>query len=138
MRKVSWRVIARRRCITPARPCTVSLAAKLLRIRAQNPNQSERDRSCCRPNYGHPMVGVMRKIQLKDAKAKLSTVVDQAARGKPSVITRHGKPAAVVLGFADWERLSRVPSFGRLLMAAPIASGDLPKRNRAPLRDVGC
>ena len=83
------------------------------------------------------MEGVMRKIQMKDAKAKLSTVVDQAARGKPSVITRHGKSAAVVLGFADWERLSRVPSFGRLLMAAPIASRDLPQRNRAPLRDVG-
>jgi hypothetical protein len=33
----------------------------------------------------------MRKIQLKDAEAKLSTVVDQATRGKPSVITRHGK-----------------------------------------------
>ena len=49
----------------------------------------------------------MRKIQLKDAKAKLSTVVDQATRGKPSVITRHGKPEAVVLGFADWERLSQ-------------------------------
>jgi antitoxin Phd len=40
----------------------------------------------------------MRKIQLKDAKANLSAVVDQASRGKPSVITRHGKPEAVVLG----------------------------------------
>lgn len=79
----------------------------------------------------------MRKIQLKDAKAKLSTVVDQATRGKPSVITRHGKPEAVVLGFADWERLSSVPSFGRLLMAAPIAPDDLPRRNRAPLRVTG-
>ena len=86
--------------------------------------------------YGH-MKDVMRKIQLKDAKAKLSTVVDQATRGKPSVITRHGKPEAVVLGFADWERLSSVPSFGRLLMAAPIEPGDLPERNRAPLRDAG-
>jgi len=46
----------------------------------------------------------MRKIQLKDAKANFSAVVDQATRGKPSVITRHGKPEAVVLGFADWER----------------------------------
>jgi antitoxin Phd len=79
----------------------------------------------------------MRKIQLKDAKAGLSAVVDQAARGNPSVITRHGKPEAVVLGFADWERLSSVPSFGRLLMAAPLDSGDLPARNRAPLRDAG-
>ena len=86
--------------------------------------------------YGH-MQGVVRKIQLKDAKARLSAVVDQATRGKPSLITRHGKPEAVVLGFADWERLSRVPSFGRLLMSAPLEPGDLPDRNRAPMRDAG-
>jgi prevent-host-death family protein len=79
----------------------------------------------------------MRKVQLKDAKAKLSALVDQAARGKPSLITRHGKPEAVVLGFADWQRLSQVPSFGRLLMAAPLEAGDMPKRNRTPLRDAG-
>ncbi|MBM3529934.1 MAG: type II toxin-antitoxin system Phd/YefM family antitoxin [Alphaproteobacteria bacterium] len=76
----------------------------------------------------------MRKVRLKDAKANLSTVVDRATRGKPSVITRHGKPEAVVLGMADWERLSRVPSFGRLLMAAPLEPRDLPERSRAPLR----
>jgi len=77
----------------------------------------------------------MRKIQLKDAKANLSAVVDEAIQGKPSVITRHGKPEAVVLGFADWERLSRVPSFGRLLLSAPLEPGDLPERNRGPMRD---
>jgi len=44
------------------------------------------------------MQDAMRKIQLKDAKANLSAVVDQATRGKPSVITRHGKPEAVMLG----------------------------------------
>ena len=80
---------------------------------------------------------VMRKIQLKDAKANLSWLVDQAARGKPSVITRRGKSEAVVLGFADWERLSRVPSFGRLLMSAPLEPGNLPERNRSPMRDAG-
>ena len=79
----------------------------------------------------------MRKIQLKDAKANLSAVVDRATRGKPSLITRHGKPEAVVLGFADWERLSSVPSFGRLLMAAPLEPGDLPQRSRAPMRNAG-
>ena len=79
----------------------------------------------------------MRKIQLKDAKASLSAAVDLATRGKPSVITRHGKPEAVVLGFADWERLSRVPSFGRLLMSAPLEPGDMPERSRVPLRDAG-
>jgi prevent-host-death family protein len=49
----------------------------------------------------------MRKIQLKEAKANLSAVVHQATRGKPSVITRHAKAEAVVVGIADWERLSR-------------------------------
>jgi prevent-host-death family protein len=79
----------------------------------------------------------VRKIQLKDAKASLSAVVDRATQGKPSVITRHGKPEAVVLGYADWERLSHVPSFGRLLMSAPLDEGDGPERNRASLRDAG-
>ncbi len=78
----------------------------------------------------------VRKIQLKDAKANLSAVVDEATRGRPSLITRHGKPEAVVVGIADWERLSRVPSFGRLLMSAPIEPGDLPARNKTPMRDV--
>ena len=82
------------------------------------------------------MVTLMRKIQLKDAKAKLSAVVDQAKRGKPAVITRHGKPEAVVLGFADWERLSNVPSFGRLLMSAPLEPGDIPPRDTTPMRDA--
>jgi prevent-host-death family protein len=59
----------------------------------------------------------MREIQLHDAEATLADVVDSARNGEPSVITRHGRPEAVVLGFDDWERLSRVPSFARLLMA---------------------
>lgn len=78
----------------------------------------------------------MRKIQLKDAKAKLSTVVDEAVRGKPSIITRHGKREAVLLSYEEWERLSRVPSFGRLLMSALLAEDDLPVRSQAPLRDA--
>ena len=76
----------------------------------------------------------MRQIQLKDAKATLSSVVDDAVHGEPSIITRHGKPEAVVVGFKEWERLARVPSFGRLLMSAPISPGDLPERNRTPIR----
>lgn len=79
----------------------------------------------------------MRKIQLKDAKARLSSVVDDAVRGKPSVITRHGKRQAVLLSYEEWERLSRVPSFGRLLMSMPLGEGDVPRRSSAPLRDSG-
>ena len=79
----------------------------------------------------------MRKIQLKDAKATLSAVVDEATRGRPSVITRRGKSEAVVIGFAEWERISHVPSFGRLLMSAPLDDGDLPDRDATPPRDAG-
>ncbi len=78
----------------------------------------------------------LREIQLRDARAGLSAVVDDAANGTPSVITKHGKPAAVVLGFAEWQKLSKIPSFGRLLMAAPIEAGDLPARDTSPARLV--
>ncbi len=79
----------------------------------------------------------MREIQLRDAKANLSAVVDDAMRGKPAVITRHGKRQVVVVSYEEWERLSHVPTFGRLLMAAPLAADDLPGRNSSPLRKSG-
>ena len=76
----------------------------------------------------------MKEIQLRDAKASLSAVVDEAMRGSPAVITRHGKRQAVVISYEDWERLSHVPTFGRLLMAAPLAADDLPDRNSSAPR----
>ena len=78
----------------------------------------------------------MKEIQLRDAKASLSAVVDEAMRGKPAVITRHGKRQAVIVSYEEWERLSHVPTFGRLLMAAPLAAEDVPKRNRSGLRKI--
>ncbi len=78
----------------------------------------------------------MQEIQLRDAKATLSAVVDHARQGKPSIITRHGRREAVVISFEEWERLSRVPSFGRLLMAAPLEADDLPERDPAGLRET--
>lgn len=79
--------------------------------------------------------GAVQQIQLRDAKATLSAVIDQARQGEPSIITRHGRPEAVVLSFEEWQRLTRVPSFGRLLMAAPLKPDDLPARQDG-LRDV--
>jgi prevent-host-death family protein len=78
----------------------------------------------------------MRKLQLREAKASLSAVVDRAAEGEACVITRHGKPEAVVVGYAEWERLSNVPSFGKLLMSAPEGVQDLPKRSKSRLRSA--
>ena len=73
----------------------------------------------------------MREIRLCDAKATLSAVIDDARQGQPAIITRHGRREAVVLSFEEWERLSRVPSFGRLLMGSPIEPGDLADRDSA-------
>lgn len=67
----------------------------------------------------------MQEIQLREAKATLSAVIDQARQGQPSVITRHGRPEAVLLSFEEWQRLSQVPSFGWLLMSAPLEAEDL-------------
>ncbi len=78
----------------------------------------------------------MREIQLREAKAGLSALVDQAVNGEVAMITRHGKPQAVLLGMAEWERLNRIPSFARLMMACPLEEDDLPARNTAPGREV--
>lgn len=78
----------------------------------------------------------MREIQLKDAKATLSAVVDHAVGGEPSVITRHGRKEAVVLSFSDYERLSSIPSLGELLAAFPGDEDDLPKRRSIRARSV--
>lgn len=78
----------------------------------------------------------MQEIQLREAKAKLSAIVDGAYHGATAVITRHGKPRAVILGVDEWNRLRRVPSFGELLMSAPVGDGDLPERDTSPPRDI--
>lgn len=78
----------------------------------------------------------MREIQLRDAKARLSAVVDDALRGEEFVITRHGQKEAVVVSWETWRRLSNVPSFGRLLAAAPLEDADLAQRDDTPLRDA--
>ena len=78
----------------------------------------------------------MREVQLREAKARLSALVEGAADGETAVITRHGKPRAVLVGVEEWNRLSNVPSFGRLLLSAPLEDGDLGPRNRTPPRDA--
>jgi hypothetical protein len=40
----------------------------------------------------------MRKIELKEAKVQHSPVIGDAVRGKPSVMTRHGKRGAPFKG----------------------------------------
>lgn len=73
----------------------------------------------------------MKEVQLRDAKATLSALVEDAAHGSTAVIARHGKPRAVILGINEWNRLGDVPPLGRLLCAAPLDEGELPPRDPA-------
>ena len=60
----------------------------------------------------------MREIGLRKLKATLFPLVGEAAQGKPSVITRHGRREAVVIGFEEWPKRAEAPFFARLLSAA--------------------
>jgi antitoxin Phd len=78
---------------------------------------------------------LMRELQLRDAKAAFSAVVEQAANGESTVVTRHGRKVAVVLGYDEWERLSNARrSLADLLLDFPDV-GDI-ARDPAPLRDL--
>ena len=51
-------------------------------------------------------VSVVARTALEDVKSRLSEVVDQVERGHVRVvITRHGRPAAVVMSIDDLESL---------------------------------
>jgi len=78
----------------------------------------------------------MRELQLRDVKASFSAVVEQAAKGEGTVVTRHGQPMAVVLGYDTWRRLMGArPSFADLLLDFPDV-GEV-ARDPAPPRDPG-
>ena len=76
----------------------------------------------------------MKEIQLKDAKARLSAVVDRVVAGEPAVITRHGRKEAVLVSFDEWERLTNAPEFADLLLSFPGEPGNIPERSRKPAR----
>jgi antitoxin Phd len=78
----------------------------------------------------------MREVQLREAKASLSAMVEEVAHGEAAVITRHGRKTAVLVGYDEWQRLNQVPSFARLLMSCPLEPGDLLERDETPLREA--
>ena len=77
----------------------------------------------------------MKTVQLREAKATLSALVDAAEQGEATTITRHGKPAAVLVPIEKAAELLKArPSFAELLMAIP---DEIPfDRDRTPTRKV--
>lgn len=79
----------------------------------------------------------MQEVQLRDAKAQFSAVVDAAEQGEATVVTRHGTPVAVVVGHAEWQRLTGArKGFAEQLLAFPEDTGEI-GRDPTPPRDPG-
>ena len=65
---------------------------------------------------------------LQDAKNRFSAVVEAASHGKPQLVTKHGKPAVVIVAAAEYERLRHLerlnaPTFTHHLLAMPTDDG---------------
>lgn len=78
----------------------------------------------------------MKTINLKEAKASFSALVDDAEHGRASIITKHGKPAAMIVPIGAARKLYPIdkPNLIDLLKAIP---GDIElDRNRSPSREV--
>lgn len=77
--------------------------------------------------------------QLQEAKNGLSQLIKEAVAGEPQLVTLHGKPAAVVVSAAEYERLTK-RSKGRLsaaLLRPDIAADDVDfGRDRDTGRDL--
>ena len=89
---------------------------------------------------------------LQDAKARFSHLVDSAMHGRAQHVTRHGKPAVVIVAESDYVSLQRsavaqAPSFLEHLLAIPKPAKPIaakrgtvkpaePDRAKITLRDI--
>ena len=78
----------------------------------------------------------MKTLQIREAKASFSAVVAAAESGRPTVISRHGRPCAMVVPIADGKRLypPEVSSLASHLLAMP-ESLDI-ERDSTPMRSI--
>lgn len=78
----------------------------------------------------------MKTMQVRDAKAGFSAVIEAAEKGEPTIITKHGKPAAMVVPFEEGRKVypEKQRSFVDHLMAFP--GGIDFERDESPMREV--
>ena len=73
-----------------------------------------------------------------EAKGRFSEVIDRAQSEGPQTITKHGRPAAVVVSAEEWERKSkRTGNLAEFFAASPLrGSGIETKRRKARPRKI--
>ncbi|QND68075.1 type II toxin-antitoxin system Phd/YefM family antitoxin [Mesorhizobium loti] len=78
----------------------------------------------------------MKTMQVREAKAGFSALVEAAENGEPTIITKHGKPAAGIVSVEDMQKLYPVKrrNFGEFLLTYP--GGIELERNESPSRDI--
>ena len=77
---------------------------------------------------------------VQDAEELISEVVE-AARRKPQTVTKHGRPAVVIVAADEYERLRKLehfkaPTFAELLLAMPTGGEDF-ERLDGRMREPG-
>lgn len=80
----------------------------------------------------------MNTLQIREAKASLSAIIAAAEQGQPTLITRHGRPSAMVVPVEQGLRLypEDTPSFADYLLSMPAGPNFQIERDATPLRDV--
>ena len=80
----------------------------------------------------------MLSINLKDAKANFSSLVDEAIKGEFITITRHGKPVAALVSVEAAQIARKAIGRRRAGLVAYLRTfpGGEFERNRSPSRDV--
>lgn len=78
----------------------------------------------------------MKTLQIRDAQATLSSLVAAAEQGQPTLITRHGRPSAMIVPVDAGRRMYpiAVPSLAEYLLGMPHALKT--ERDTEPSRDV--
>ncbi len=80
----------------------------------------------------------MKKWQLQEAKAKLSTLIKETKKGGPQQITVRGKAEAVILSAKQYEKLSSPEnSFVEFMANSPLKGLDIKvQRDKSLCRDL--
>ena len=63
----------------------------------------------------------MKILQIREAKASFSALVAAAEKGRPTLISRHGLPCAMIVSVADGARLYplEMPNLANFLLGLP-------------------
>ena len=75
-------------------------------------------------------------LQIREAKARFSALIAAAEKGRPTLVSRHGQPCAMIVSVADGARLYplEMPNLASYLLALPEPMET--ERDTTPLRGM--